>query len=796
MSSNILQNGGTILVRQNGSDIQYSSDAGSSWNTISSFPVQITNTNPLPTNVLTVNLTTDLIITSALNGLNLFDCASDYITFNGQDNTCNMNSVTNFGGLIKNDTSSNITVKNINTADSNNSSTVNSSHGWICSRDFGSGANNVLIDNCSNSCRVSTTNSGGICGINFAANGSTGCIVSKCSNSGVITGFNSSGVCASGIGSRSLNGVTVNYCFNTGNSPENHVSSVGVIGNNAGDRGKIIVTNCYNTGNNCCLCGTSIGFGPGGSGTITDCYNTGDVRTGNGGICGAVSNNLTITNCYNSGVVGVGGNINNPQGKSGGICGKECTLMTIKNCYNTGRIQGIQSGGICGVSSSITEINLCYNTGVITGTNCAGIVVLSNTLNSCLIDKCWTLGDITGERCGGIVCGSDYHATVTRCYNAGRIGGNRCGGICGGTVINTNGNMVITNCYNRGYITGAGAGIIFGNSYGYGENYTIITNCYNSGEINWGSGIGNGGGQNVIVTYCYDANGNWTDNAANANLTGTPASSPGVGASWASEVANTPYIFSYYFPYISSVVASEYKIIDILGSNLGDVDSVLINGNIVPDSFVANDNSVTVTLTNFVLVDSVQVTNPLNLSATFLIGPPPLAPVCFPAGTPVLTDQGIINIEKINPKIHTIQNKKIVAVTQTVTNEKHLVCIEKDALGENKPNQKTLISQCHNVEFNGKFMRAKYLKYAVDNKKSVYNVKYENQILYNILMKEHEVMSVNNMLVETLDPEHIIAKLYTRKFSESEKHNLIVEINDNMRRNDMEKYKEICKRIK
>ncbi len=36
----------------------------------------------------------------------------------------------------------------------------------------------------------------------------------------------------------------------------------------------------------------------------------------------------------------------------------------------------------------------------------------------------------------------------------------------------------------------------------------------------------------------------------------------------------------------------------------------------------------------------------------------PVTNICFLAGTPVTTDQGNIPIEKINPKIHTIRNKK------------------------------------------------------------------------------------------------------------------------------------------
>ena len=38
-------------------------------------------------------------------------------------------------------------------------------------------------------------------------------------------------------------------------------------------------------------------------------------------------------------------------------------------------------------------------------------------------------------------------------------------------------------------------------------------------------------------------------------------------------------------------------------------------------------------------------------------------------------------------------------------------------------------------------------------------------------------MIVNNLIVETLDPKHIIAKLYNSKLTKNEKYNLIININ-------------------
>ena len=162
-------------------------------------------------------------------------------------------------------------------------------------------------------------------------------------------------------------------------------------------------------------------------------------------------------------------------------------------------------------------------------------------------------------------------------------------------------------------------------------------------------------------------------------------------------------------------------------------------------------------------------------------------PICFPAGTPVLTDQGIVPIEKICPDIHTIYKKKIIAVTQTITNENSLVCIEKNALQKRVPNKKTIISRCHSIFYNGKMVQARELVKKVEN---VRIVKYNNELLYNILMEKHEKMIVNNMMVETLDPENIIAKLYSNNYSQSAKHNIIVQINNCIKRSDFKRCRE------
>ena len=137
-------------------------------------------------------------------------------------------------------------------------------------------------------------------------------------------------------------------------------------------------------------------------------------------------------------------------------------------------------------------------------------------------------------------------------------------------------------------------------------------------------------------------------------------------------------------------------------------------------------------------------------------GSTPTSNVCFPAKTPVMTNLGPVNIEDINPAVHTIRNKKIVAITKTVAHDKNLVRIAKHALGHLYPEKTTLISQNHKVFCQGQMIKAKHL---VDDC-NVTLVPYNGQVLYNVLLEEHEKMQVNNLIVETLHPEHKVAKLY------------------------------------
>jgi hypothetical protein len=167
------------------------------------------------------------------------------------------------------------------------------------------------------------------------------------------------------------------------------------------------------------------------------------------------------------------------------------------------------------------------------------------------------------------------------------------------------------------------------------------------------------------------------------------------------------------------------------------------------------------------------------LSSLFTITPTsnPISNTCFPVGTPISCNQGNIPIEQINSDIHTIRKKKIVGITKTITQEKYLVCFEKDALGNNIPSQKTIISKNHSIFYQGNMIQAKQF---VGMNDKVYKIKYRKEILYNVLMKEHDKIIVNNLICETLHPENGIAQLYRalQKLNPQEQNDLINNYNE------------------
>jgi hypothetical protein len=88
-----------------------------------------------------------------------------------------------------------------------------------------------------------------------------------------------------------------------------------------------------------------------------------------------------------------------------------------------------------------------------------------------------------------------------------------------------------------------------------------------------------------------------------------------------------------------------------------------------------------------------------------------------------------------------------------------LIKIGRNAFGKNIPNQETIMTEEHEILYKNIFVHA----YELLNRgisKNITRIRYTGETLYNILMETHDVVLANNMPVETLHPENLIAKLY------------------------------------
>jgi len=131
-------------------------------------------------------------------------------------------------------------------------------------------------------------------------------------------------------------------------------------------------------------------------------------------------------------------------------------------------------------------------------------------------------------------------------------------------------------------------------------------------------------------------------------------------------------------------------------------------------------------------------------------------PICFPAGTEVETDQGLVEIQLIKPGFHTIGGKRIIAITKSLGTSDCLVKVSKSAISENIPNKDTIMTRWHKVHHGTRLRESWRLP-------NTHNHPYNGEFLYNVLIKTYEKMRVNNMIVETLHPNNESAKPYLNK---------------------------------
>ena len=162
--------------------------------------------------------------------------------------------------------------------------------------------------------------------------------------------------------------------------------------------------------------------------------------------------------------------------------------------------------------------------------------------------------------------------------------------------------------------------------------------------------------------------------------------------------------------------------------------------------------------------------------------------ICFIASTPVQTNQGREQISKLIPGYHTIDGKQIKAITKTVTKDKFIYKIKRNAFGKNKPSRDTIVSGNHLIEFDYVLVPVRSL----EEHPNVEAIRYNGERLYNILMDKHDIITINNMKVETLHPNNLIAKLFTnesfRKMDRIEKNIFIKKFNKKVDRMNLIKY--------
>jgi hypothetical protein len=292
---------------------------------------------------------------------------------------------------------------------------------------------------------------------------------------------------------------------------------------------------------------------------------------------------------------------------------------------------------------------------------------------------------------------------------------------------------------------------------------------------------------------------NWLDTSPDNHLTGKPSSSP--PTTWVSEQADQPYELNGmgYTPYtpvnITTFPNPALKPSYAQTIQPGQTSSSGIKSGTVYTMLSGYDPSMTITSTGAITTTAstplitynivVRNTGSYNTTTFELTLTPPPTPdsnICFPAGTPILTDQGNIPIEKINPKVHTIRNKKIEGIVRTKLMDEYLVCFEKNSLGPNVPCERTIMSGNHKVVVNGEMkmareiLKAHVMVFGSRHSTAINEVKYNGQSMYNVLMEDYNAVLVNNMVCETLDPANKMADLHAHlKYMSHERQQMMVD---------------------
>ena len=191
-----------------------------------------------------------------------------------------------------------------------------------------------------------------------------------------------------------------------------------------------------------------------------------------------------------------------------------------------------------------------------------------------------------------------------------------------------------------------------------------------------------------------------------------------------------------------------------LGATAIDGHDGEITNSIIVSGSDAVDTSI---LGTYTIIYHVTDSDGINMTATrtVYVTPPP---TCFPAGTPVETEQGVVNIEKLT-KYNTIRGSPVLSVPRSYGHHS-VISIPKSSLYKNVPSQDTYCSLEHKVFYNGSMIKARNLVNKCDRVKKI---PHNGDPLYNVLLSSHDCMVVNNLIVETLHPQNAAARAPLRR---------------------------------
>ena len=192
---------------------------------------------------------------------------------------------------------------------------------------------------------------------------------------------------------------------------------------------------------------------------------------------------------------------------------------------------------------------------------------------------------------------------------------------------------------------------------------------------------------------------------------------------------------------VSSLIAAVSVAMDAPGANMATLYQTSIGSS---------------TLASTITSTSGDVSSQLSLAVESAVVGNIKGNICYRRGTKIVTDQGIIEIQKITEK-NSIMGKKILLVSKTVNVYDYMVLIKKDSLFKNVPNEDTYMTGEHKVFYNREMIKAKNLV----NGTTIQKVKSLNEEVYNVLLEGETTgkMIANGLIGETLNPKSLMIKL-------------------------------------